>query len=78
MTCWLAWLNGTGACGVIGVVGVGGSEALGVAGAAALFLAARFARPPSFCALPFGGIVLLPGVGVGGWALANDGDSLGA
>ena|SRR5579871_4021825 len=62
----------------MGVVGVGGSEALGVAGAAPLFRDARFALPPSFAGFPFWGMVLLPGVGVGGFAFAKDGDSPGA
>jgi hypothetical protein len=62
----------------MGVVGVGGSEALGVAGAAAFLLfLLRFARPPSLAAFVFGG-ALLPVVGVGVGALAIEGDSLGA
>jgi hypothetical protein len=60
---------------VIGVVGVGGSEAFGVAGAAAFFPLLRFGR--SFVGLLFGA-ALLGGVGVGGCVLANDGDSPGA
>lgn len=65
-------MNGRGACWVIGVVGVGGSDALGVAGAAAPFPLLRFGR--SFTAFVFG-TGLFAGVGVGGCALAIEGDS---
>lgn len=58
---------------MIGVVGVGGSDALGVAGAAAPLPLLRFGR--SFVAFAFV-TVLFGGVGVGGWALAMEGDSL--
>ena len=54
-----------GGRGVIGVVGVGGSEALGVAGAAAPLPRFRLARPPSLAFFAFGG-GLFAGVGVGG------------
>ena len=60
----------------MGVVGVGGSEALGVAGAAAFLPLLRFARPPSLAALGFGG-GLLPGVGVGVGAFASEGEPTG-
>lgn len=51
----------------MGVVGVGGSEALGVAGAAAPLLPLlRLARPPPSLFLLGLGAGLFPGVGVGG------------
>lgn len=57
---------------MIGVVGAGGSVALGVAGAAAFFPRFRFGRSFVAFAFAFG---LFADVGVGGCALASDGDS---
>ena len=58
----------------MGVVGVGGSEAFGVAGAAAPFPLLRFGL--SFVGLALGA-ALFAGVGVGGCAFANEGDPPG-